>query len=176
MKLIRRKAKLHNMKVETTMPQKKLERIERQKAELLEEIELYEYDLQLLKEKRKETSRYTKIKDLPEPDKFESLTKEKKLIMDTVKMIAYRAETAMAALIKKHMTRKDEARALLRQVFKTDVDIEPDYKNKMLIISLHNLTNKASDKIIQKLCNEINSSETIYPATDLRLIVKLVSM
>jgi len=90
-------------------------------------------------------------------------------------MIAYRAETAMVGIIRQYMSRKDDARALIRQVFKTEVDIKPDYKNKILEISLHNLTNESSDRIIQKLCEEINNTETIFPDTDLRLVAKLVS-
>lgn len=70
------------------------------------------------------------------------------MIVDTVKMIAYRAETAMVGIIRKYMSRKDDARALLRQIFKTEVDIKPDYKNNTLEISLHHLANRASDKII----------------------------
>ena len=53
---------------------------------------------------------------------------------------------------------------------------EPDYKNNTLEISLHHLTNRASDKIIQELCEQINKTETIYPDTNLRLIVKLGSV
>lgn len=174
-KLCRRRAKFYEMKTDSSMPEKKQLEIDKKRAELLEEIELFENDLTELKNRRKATKRHITIGDLPESEKFKSLTKEKKLIVDTVKMIAYRAETAMVGIIRQYMSRKDDARALIRQVFKTEVDIKPDNENKTLEISLHNLTNESSDKIIQKLCEEINNTETIFPGTDLRLVAKLVS-
>ena len=36
-----------------------------------------------------------------------------KQLADTVKMIAYRAETAMVAMLRKHLNKEDEARALV---------------------------------------------------------------
>ena len=56
----------------------------------------------------------------------------------------------MVGIIRKYMSRKDDARALLRQIFKTEVDIKPDYKNNTLEISIHHLANRASDIIIHK--------------------------
>ncbi len=138
-KLCRRRAKFYEMKTDYSMPEKKRLKIDKERAELLEEIELFENDLTELKTTRKATKRHVTIGDLPESEKFRSLAKEKKLIVDTVKMIAYRAETAMVGIIRQYMSRKDDARALIRQVFKTEVDIKPDYKNKILEISLHNL-------------------------------------
>ena len=149
--------------------------MKKKKAELLEEIELFENDLIKSKAERKTIKRHITIAELPELERFKSLAKDKKLIVDTVKMIAYRAETAMVGIMRKYMFRKDDARVLIEQVFRTEADIKPDYENKILEISLHHLTNKASDKIIQKLCEEINRTETLFPDTDLRLVVKLGS-
>ena len=174
-KLCRRRAKFYEMKIDFSMPEMKRLEIEKERAELLEEIELFENDLIELKVQRKATKRHIRIGNLPESEKFKSLAKEKKLIVDTVKMTAYRAETAMVGIIRQYMSRKDDARALLRQVFKTEVDIKPDSENKILEISLHNLTNESSDKIIRKLCQEINNTETIFPGTNLRMVTKLVS-
>ena len=172
-KLGRRKVKFYEITHDSSKSENELNKSNKKRAELLEEIELFENDLIKLKEKRKTIKRHITIAELPESEKFKSLAKDKKLIVDTVKMIAYRAETAMVGMIRQYMSRKDDARALLRQVFKTEVDIKPDYKNNTLEISLHHLTNRASDKIIQELCEQINKTETIYPDTNLRLIVKL---
>ena len=150
-------------------------KLKRRKAELLEEIELFENDISKLKIRRKATKRHITISELPETEKFKSLAKDKKLIVDTVKMIAYRAETSMVGIVRKFMHRKDDARTLMEQVFRTEADIKPDYENKILLISLHHLTNKASDNPIIKLCEEINETETIFPGTKLRLVVKLGS-
>ena len=174
-KLGRRKVKLYGITCDSAVSEKQQIKIKRKKAELLEEIELFENDLIQLKVERKAIKRHITIDELPESERFKSLAKDKKLIVDTVKMIAYRAETAMVGIMRKYMFRKDDARVLIEQVFRTEADIKPDYENKILEISLHHLTNKASDKIIQKLCEEINKTETLFPDTNLRLVVKLGS-
>ena len=174
-KLGRRRVKFFEIICDFSKSENEQNKSEKNKAELLEEIELFENDLTKLKEKRKTIKRHIAIAELPESEKFKSLAKDKKLIVDTVKMIAYRAETAMVGIIRKHMSRRDDARALLRHVFNTEADIKPDYENNILEISIHHMTNKVSDKIIQKLCEQINKTETIYPDTNLKLIVKLGS-
>lgn len=39
-----------------------------------------------------------------------------KMLCDTVKMIAYRAETALVVLLRRHQKDEDQARALLRDL------------------------------------------------------------
>lgn len=90
-------------------------------------------------------------------------------------MIAYRAETAMCNIMKPKMGHTDEARKLIKQIYKSDVDIKPDYNNKTLNISLHKLNYWKDDKILEKLCEELNQTKTIFPGTDLTLFYKLVS-
>ena len=91
-------------------------------------------------------------------------------------MIAYRAETAMAQIVRQKMTRHDDARSLLRGVYNTEVDIAPDLQAKTLTIRLHPLANKSSDDVVSHLCAELNATETMFPGTDLRLIYELVSI
>ncbi len=38
------------------------------------------------------------------------------------------------------------------------------------------MTNQSSNETIKKLCVELNESETIFPATNLRLFYELVSL
>ena len=90
-------------------------------------------------------------------------------------MIAYRAETAMAQIVRQKMTRHDDARSLLRAVYNTEADIVPDLQAKTLTIRLHPLANASSDEAVRHLCAEINDTETVFPGTELRLIYELVS-
>jgi hypothetical protein len=145
------------------------------KAELNEVIELDKEKLEKLKTKRKETQKYIAISQLPENEKFSSLANKKKHIMDNIKMIAYRAETAMANIIRPVMAKRKESRKLLRQIFTTEIDLEPDYENNTLYVVLHSLTNEKSNKIAQYLCKQLNQAETIFPDTNLKLSFKLVS-
>jgi hypothetical protein len=88
-------------------------------------------------------------------------------------MISYRAETSMASVLREVMARSDDARALLCQVYNTEADLLPDPLSKTLTVSIHHLTNAAHAH--QHLCNELNTTETTLPGTDLRMIYKIGS-
>ena len=113
------------------------------------------------------------MKDLPEKDRFQQLRAEKKHFLDTIKLIAYRAETALAQLAREKMHRLDDARSLIRQLFRTEVDLIPDQQNKNLTVRLHPLTTEVHDQVIGNLCEELTSTETVFPGTDLRLIYEI---
>jgi hypothetical protein len=174
-KLARRKAKFGAMVLEGEFEREKVEEYERQKAELQDEIFFLQKQTDELKARRKECPRHISFAELPEGEQFSALANDKKQIVDTIKMIAYRAETALAKLIKPYMTDKREARSLLRQIFASEADLKPDEENKTLTVSLHNLTNPVSDRIVRNLCQEINATKTIFPGSNLRLVYKLVS-
>ena len=174
-KLARRKAKFGAIVLEGELEREKVEEYERQKAGLQEEISFLQKETDELKARRKECPRHICFAELPEGEQFSALANDKKQIVDTIKMIAYRAETALANLIKPYMTDKREARSLLRQIFASEADLKPDEENKTLTVSLHNLTNPVSDRIVRNLCQEINATKTIFPGSNLRLVYKLVS-
>src|SRR5271169_2953027 len=92
-----------------------------------------------------------------------------------IKMIAYRAETAMPQILRQNMTRHDDARSLLRAIYSTEVDIVPDPQANTLTIRLLPLANTSSDLAVRHLCAELNTTETLFPGTELRLIYDLVS-
>jgi len=91
-------------------------------------------------------------------------------------MIAYRAETAMANSVRENLSHPDETRTLLRTLYKTEVDLLPDKENKILTIRLHHLANVMSDNVIEKLCTELNATETLFPRTNLRMVFKVGSI
>jgi hypothetical protein len=145
------------------------------KAGLLEEIEQLDNNIITLKKQIKQTERKISFVQLPENEKFSNAINVRKHFMDTIKIIAYRSETAMYNIVKKHMGHPDEARQLIRQIFKSDADIKPDYENKKLVVNLHRLNHWKDDKVIEILCGELNQSETVFPGTELVIIYKLVS-
>jgi len=98
------------------------------------------------------------------------LRAEKKHFLDTIELVAYRAETALAQLAREKMSRLDDARSLIRQLFRTEVDLIPDQQNKTLTVRLHPLTAEGHDQVARYLCEELTSTETVFPGTDLRLI------
>jgi len=148
---------------------------ETKKSALREEVEHLEVDLADLKACRKETPRHVQFTDLPEEDRFRMLGMKSKYFIDTIKLIAYRAETAMANIVRQSMSRQDDARSLLRSLYATEADILPDLARQKLTVRLHQPANRCSRKSIQHLLGELNATETVFPGTDLRLVYELVS-
>ena len=111
--------------------------------------------------------------ELPDQDGFRRLRSEKKHFIDTIKLIAYRAETALAQLAREKIKRLDEARSLIRQLFRTEIDLIPDPQNKTLTVRLHPMTTQAHDEIVRHICAELTATETVFPGTDLRLIYEI---
>jgi hypothetical protein len=148
---------------------------EQYQGKLQEDIEQLQPTLDLLKQRRKQTPHHIPVQDLPEPERFTRLRTERKYFLDTIKMIAYRAETSMASTLREQMKRSDDARALLRQIYDTEADLMPDLKAKTLTVHLHHLTQAAHDAAVRYLCEELTATETIFPGTDLRLVYKLGS-
>ena len=148
---------------------------EQHQGQVQECIEQLQPELEQLKKRRRQTPRQISVQDLPEPDRFTRLRTERKYFLDTLKMIAYRAETSMASTIRETLKRTDDARALLRQIYDTEVDLVPDLAAKTLTVRLHHLTQAAHDAAVRYLCEELTATETIFPGTDLRLVYKLGS-
>jgi len=153
----------------------KVEAFAQRKSDLQEIIAQLKQEVDALKARRKATQRHIAYKELPEDARFDRLSTQSKHLVDTIKMIAYRAETAMVQIVRQKMTRQDDARSLLRAVYSTEVDRIPDQQAKTLTIRIHPLANTSSDHALQHLCDEINATETQFPGTDLRLIYELVS-
>jgi hypothetical protein len=148
---------------------------EQHQGQLQERIEQLQPVLDELKKQRKQTLRQIPVKDLPEPDRFTRLRTERKYFIDTIKMVAYRAETSMAATVREKLARSDDARALLRQIYNTEVDLIPNLNAQTLTVCLHHLTQAAHDIAARYLCQELTATETTFPGTNLRLIFKLGS-
>ena len=174
-KLTRRLARFAAMTRDEPIEPKHVEPFLRRKAALQEDIEILQLDLNALQEKRKETPHHITVEELPDEARFRQLSTQSKHLLDTVKMIAYRAETAMANSLREHLKRPDEARCLLRALYTTEADLLPDPESRTLTVRLHHAANPATDQLIEKLCEELNATETIFPRTNLRLVLKLGS-
>jgi hypothetical protein len=149
---------------------------QQRKGHLQEEIQVLDLEIDNLKQLRKKTEHHIPVKSLPEADRFTRLRTERKHFIDTLEMIAYRAETSMASLLREHMARSgDDARALLRQIFHTEADLTPDLAANTLTVSLHHLTQAAHDQALEKLLADLNDTQTVFPGTELVLVFKLGS-
>ena len=155
------------------MKPEEVQAYERQKGQLQEAIEERRQQIKQLKIQRKAHPKHIEVKDLPEQDRFQRLRSEKKHFIDTIKLIAYRAETALAELARKKIKRPDDARSLIRQLFRTEIDLLPDPLQKTLTVRLHPMSTQAHDEIVRHICQELTSTETVFPGTDLRLIYEI---
>lgn len=153
----------------------KVEGYQQKKAGLQEEVAVLEQTVADLKECRKRTPQHVSMADLPAEDRFKRLGTQSKYLIDTIKMIAYRAETAMAGIVRETMSRTDDARSLLRAIYATEVDLLPDYEAETLTVRLHQLANRSSGRTVRHLCGELNATKTTFPGTNLRLVYELVT-
>ena len=144
------------------------------KAESVEAMQAVQEQLGQLRLQRKGTPRKVTIDSLPEDQRPNELLPLGKMLCDTVKMIAYRAETAMVALLRRHLKNDDEARALIRDLFVASADIEPDERAKTLTIRIHRMANPKQDKAIAGLLDELTQQGFCHPETGARMIYALV--
>ena len=138
---------------------------EKTKIELVEEIKILEAKLTTFKAERKTVGKHIRVIDLSEDESFQALSSSKKHLVDTIKMIAYRAETAMANIIWKECGTLEQARALIRNVLASEADLIPDEHAEILTVRLHNLSTRAMDRKLDQLLSVLNEAKIKYPCS-----------
>jgi hypothetical protein len=172
-KLTQRQARFAALTLHPQAEDAEIQKWERQKASLQEQIEQLENELTFLKDRMASTPKHLAWDNLPDEQKFERLAPSRKRLTDTVKMVAYRAETAMATIVREKLSHGDEARCLIRDLFRSDADIHPHEADGVLEVRLHTLANPRSNRAIQYLLDHLNAAEFTYPGTNLRLTYTL---
>jgi predicted PhzF superfamily epimerase YddE/YHI9 len=172
--LSRELCRLGDIQLPADLDPKQVEACARKKGELQHSIESRRLHLEQLKIQRKALHKHIPIKELSASQRFSQLRLEKKHFIDTIKLIAYRAESAMAQVAREQMHRLEDARALMRQLYRTEADLIPDQINKTLTVRLHPLSANVHDQAIRHLCDELNASETLFPGTHMRLIYEII--
>jgi len=143
------------------------------KAELLEQIQAVQAEHERLRDQRKKMEKKVPLSSLPEEQRVTQLLPLNKMLTDTVKMIAYRTETALVALLLPHLKKEEEARALVRELLVSSADIEPDESAGTLTIRIHRMACPAHDKAIAELLNELTNLAFRHPETGARMIYVL---
>jgi hypothetical protein len=169
-KLNRRLADFGALNLKADIEAKKVEAFENKKATLLDEILSFREAVDALKLKRSLTSKHIDISELSEAKRFSQLATQSKHLIDTIKMVAYRAETALVNVLRENMTRLEDARQLALALFQSEADLFPDDQNHTLRVRLHGLANHSNDAAVENLCRELNETNTIFPGTKLRMI------
>lgn len=111
------------------------------------------------------------VKAVREEAEIVQLAPEAKHLTDTLKLVAYRAETALLRCLTPHYVRtEEEGRALIREMLLTSADLVPEADDHRLRVRLHSLANLRSNEALAKLCEMLNALELRYPGTDLKLV------
>ena len=176
-KLTRRNARFAELTLHpaTEDNPKKYQKWQRLKSQLLEDIEQYDNELQQLKGQLQQTDKHIFWDELPEEHKFQRLATGRKRLLDTIKMIAYRAETAMVGLVTGPTVDSAAGRRLMQDLFDSQADILPDAASQQLRIRVHRSARPATDRLLGKLFDHLNQAELIYPGTKLQLVYELHS-
>ena len=145
-----------------------------EKVEAVEAIQAVQAQLDQLRTQRKAIVRKVRVDSLPEDQRPTQLLPLNKMLSDTVKMIAYRSETALVGLLRRHLNKEDEARALVREILVSSADIAPDDSAKTLTIKIHRMATPAHDKAIAALLDDLTKLEFCHPETGAKMIYALV--
>lgn len=98
-------------------------------------------------------------------------------LTDTFKMLAYRAETTLANIVRPYYRRApQEAHALLKSIYRTPAAITPDHEAGTLLVKLHGLATPRATRALAELCHHATETHTNYPGTALRMVFQTVDV
>jgi hypothetical protein len=143
-------------------------------AERIHDLQQVDADLKALREQRRTTPRKVRIDSLPKEERPQQLLPPTKIFTDTVKMIAYRAETALVGMLRPYLAKEEEARALIRELFVSAADLEPDEEAQTLTVRIHRMACPAHDKATAALLKQLTEESFVHPETGMRMIFTLV--
>jgi len=126
--LNRRFVKFGEINLKGDIDEKTINKYQEEKSALQDEIINLQQEITQIKEQRKNTQKHITVSQLPEEERFTRLSAQSKHLIDTIKMISYRAETAMSYVLKEKMSHPNESRRLLRSIYNNEADIIPDEK------------------------------------------------
>ena len=130
-----------------------------------------EDEIRRLRERRDALPQEVPLDQILDAQHIVQLERERKLLTDAFKMIAYRAESQMARWVEPVFKRhEDEGRKFLQSVFQATADILPDHHRKTLTVRFHGLSSPRATRALSGLCEIANTKQAWYPGTDLRLL------
>jgi hypothetical protein len=114
--------------------------------------------------------KHVPLDTLREPHEIVQLERERKVLIDAIKLSAYRAESALARLVEPFFARhEEEARKFLKSIFSATADIVPDKRAGRLTVRFHGLASPRATRALADLCDLVSDGAPLYPGTNLRL-------
>jgi hypothetical protein len=116
-----------------------VEKFLKEKAALQQEIQQLQTQLQERKAERGAVAHHLPLGQVPEAERFDRLSSGSKYLVDTIKLMAYRAETVMAEIVREALLkgRHGEERRLLQSVYASEADLIPDQWAGTLTVRVH---------------------------------------
>ena len=147
------------------------------KAALQAELTRLDHALKTVKDHLAQTEHHVPLSQVQPAERYTQLVRGSQDLVDTIKLIAYRAETAMAAVVREALPadRRAEARRLLQSLYTTEADLLPDPAAGTLTVRLAHPANPLLGRALATLCRELTQTQTEFPTTNLRLVFTLVS-
>jgi DNA-binding transcriptional regulator/RsmH inhibitor MraZ len=177
-KLAKQKQKLAEklMEMDTgELQERQMKKYLRQKAEILQDVELYQNELEVIKQKKKDIPKRIDVKETKPGEDILTVVNDRKQLIETIKMIGYWAESSLANQIRPLMSKPDEAKSIIRSIYQSNADLIVDKQNNRLCVCLHHSNFAAVDKMMRELFNVLNETQTVFPGTNLKLFYILVS-
>ena len=138
---------------------KEIESLEAEEQELLAERALHPYKIS--------------IGEMPEHTRYNKLKTESKHLQNIIKIICYRAETAIANLLASYYQKSsNEIRALVKSIIFAKADLYPNYQTNTLTVRLNSLATPRDNLAVREICQTINDYEAVFPGTNLKLVYK----
>jgi hypothetical protein len=151
-----------------------LPRITDKQMQYKQMLDQYNREEKLLDMERKKIQPRIKLSQMPEEKRYNKLKTESKIFMNVIKMICYRAESAVASLLSPYFANADkEKRMVVKQIIQANADVIPDYENNTLTVVLYSLSANRYNQAAAELANLLNQTETIFPCTELRMVFEI---
>ena len=146
-------------------------------TELREAIRAHEQGIEQRCARRAEVPKRVLAGSLEEEQRLDALARPTRELLDTLRMIVYRAETALMPPVSAALGQRpgESARCALRALFQTDASLDPDPARGTLRVQFLRLADPAHDRALAPLFKQLNDTRTTYPGTQLRLVYDWLS-
>lgn len=171
----RRILKKESIHIDEQMTPQQVEEAMVHLALIQSEIESLDEDIAQFKQMQKTIPKKIPFRQLPEKDKFKQFNQARHQFITTLRIIAYRSETALANELRDIGLAK-EARSIIKDIFNTEADLEMDHENQCLTVKLHHLANPRLSRAAKYIADQLNQTETTFPGTQIPLRYAVIGM
>jgi Helix-turn-helix domain len=131
-------------------------------AELREQLQAAEARVARLEQKREKLPKRVPASDL------KVLKKEKRYVVDAIKLTAYQIETELLEMLREHYPRtEDEGRTFLQSAFQSCGRLEVGTNELRVTLAAQSSPHRS--RALAALCEKLNALDTCFPGTNLRL-------